>query len=168
MPKSFAEIPCSVARTVDLVGDRWTPLVVRDIAMGISRFDALQRNLGISRKVLTERLQTLVDQQVVSRTPYQDNPPRFDYALTEKGNDLAMVLVMLQTFGDKWSFGDEGPPLLWRHLGCGEISEPVACCSPCGALVRPGDAVPLRGPCFDDEQLPETAAAIDRIQVLLG
>jgi DNA-binding HxlR family transcriptional regulator len=168
MPKSFAEIPCSVARTVDLIGDRWTPLVVRDIAMGISRFDALQRNLGISRKVLTERLQTLVDQQVVSRTPYQDNPPRFDYALTEKGNDLAMVLVMLQTFGDKWSFGDEGPPLLWRHLGCGEISEPVACCSTCGEQVRPGDAVPLRGPSFDDEQLPETAAAIDRIQVLLG
>jgi DNA-binding HxlR family transcriptional regulator len=168
MPKSFAEIPCSVARTVDLVGDRWTPLVVRDIAMGISRFDALQRNLGISRKVLTERLQTLVDQQVVSRTPYQDNPPRFDYALTEKGNDLAMVLVMLQTFGDKWSFGDEGPPLLWRHLGCGEISEPVACCSTCGELVRRGAGVPLRGPSFDDEQLPETAAAIDRIQVLLG
>jgi DNA-binding HxlR family transcriptional regulator len=168
MPKSFAAIPCSVARTVDLIGDRWTPLVVRDIAMGISRFDALQRNLGISRKVLTERLQTLVAQQVVSRTPYQDNPPRFDYTLTEKGNDLAMVLVMVQTFGDKWSFGEEGPPLLWRHLACGEISVPVACCANCGEQVRPGDALPLRGPSFDDEQLPETAAAIDRIQVLLG
>jgi hypothetical protein len=105
---------------------------------------------------------------VVSRTPYQDNPPRFDYALTEKGNDLAMVLVVLQTFGDKWSFGEQGPPLLWRHLGCGEISEPVVCCSSCGAQVRPGDAVPLRGPSFDDEQLPETAAAIDRIGALLG
>jgi DNA-binding HxlR family transcriptional regulator len=168
MPKSFSEISCSVARTVDLIGDRWTPLVVRDIAMGISRFDALQRNLGISRKVLTERLQTLVEQGVVSRTPYQGNPPRFDYALTEKGNDLAMVLVMVQTFGDKWSFGDEGPPLLWRHLGCGEISVPVACCANCGERVRPGDAVPLRGPSFDDEQLPETAAAIDRMQALLG
>jgi DNA-binding HxlR family transcriptional regulator len=168
MSKSFADIPCSIARTVDLIGDRWTPLVVRDVALGVSRFDALQRNLGISRKVLTERLQTLVEQGVVSRTPYQDNPPRHDYRLTEKGNDLAMVLVAIQTFGDKWAFGEEGPPLLWRHLGCGEISVPVACCAHCGEQVRPGDAVPLRGPSFDDEQLPETAAAIDRLAGLLA
>ena len=168
MSKSFSDVPCSVARTVDLIGDRWTLLVLRDVALGVSRFDALQRNLGISRKVLSERLHVLVEQEVVSRAAYQENPPRFDYRLTEKGNDLAMVLVAIQTFGDKWAFGEEGPPMLWRHLGCGEISVPVACCSECGEQVRPGDAVPVRGPSFDDAQLPETAAAIDRLQALLA
>lgn len=163
MAKTFSEMQCSVARTLDLIGDRWTPLVLRDVAMGISRFDVIQRNLGISRKVLTHRLQQLVDAEVVSRTPYQDNPPRHDYRLTEKGNDLAMVLVAMQTFGDKWTTGPSGVPLQWRHLGCGEISSPVACCDHCGAQVRPGDAVPVRGPGFDEDTWPEIGPAIDRV-----
>lgn len=166
--KSFAEAPCSIARTVDLIGDRWTPLVLRDVALGVSRFDAIQRDLGISRKVLTQRLQALVEQGVVSRSPYQDNPPRHDYALTEKGRDLAMVLLAIQTFGDKWSFGTDGPPLQWRHLACGELSTPVACCDRCGEPVRPGDAVPVRGPSFDDDAAPELGAAVDRLQALLA
>jgi DNA-binding HxlR family transcriptional regulator len=167
MGRKFSELHCSIARTVELIGDRWTPLVLRDVALGISRFDAIQRNLGISRKVLTERLQTLVDQGVVSKTPYQHNPPRHDYALTEKGTDLAMVLVAIQVFGDKWEFGESGPPLQWRHLACGQISTPVPCCDHCGEPVRPGDAVPLRGPSFDESTWPEIGPAIDRLQALL-
>src|SRR5690242_6967986 len=113
----FGDQPCSLARTLDIIGDPWTPLVLRDVAIGISRFDAIQRNLGLSRKVLTQRLQLLIEHEVVARTAYQDNPVRYDYALTEKGNDMAMVLIAIQNFGDKWIFGESGPPLLWRHLG---------------------------------------------------
>ena len=165
---TFADRACSIARTLDIIGDRWTPLVLRDIAMGVSRFDAIQRDLGISRKVLTQRLQALLDHEVIDRTPYQDNPPRHDYVLTEKGTDLAMVLLAIQTFGDKWVFGEAGPPIQWRHLGCGEISRPVTCCEHCGETVGPGDAVPLRGPSFDDREAPELGQAIDRLQTLLG
>jgi DNA-binding HxlR family transcriptional regulator len=168
MAKTFSDLQCSIARTLDLIGDRWTPLVLRDVAMGISRFDAIQRDLGISRKVLTERLQHLVEADVVSRTPYQDHPPRHDYQLTEKGSDLAMVLVAMQTFGDKWTTGASGVPLQWRHLGCGEISSPVACCDHCGAQVGPGDAVPMRGPGFDEDTWPEMGRAIDRLSALLS
>ncbi len=160
---TFGEQNCSVARTLDIVGDRWTPLVVRDIALGISRFDTIQRDLGISRKVLTQRLEALVEHDVVTRVAYQENPPRFDYRLTSKGNDLAMVVLALQQFGDTWSFGSQGPPIQWRHLGCGQISAPVACCDSCGEPVRPGDAIPMRGPSFDDEKSPEIAVALDRI-----
>jgi DNA-binding HxlR family transcriptional regulator len=166
MSTSFQDMPCSIARTMDIIGDKWTPLVLRDIALGISRFDAIQRDLGVSRKVLTQRLQALVDHDVITRTPYQDNPPRHDYALSEKGNDLAMVLVAIQTFGDKWSFGQDGPPMQWRHLSCGEVSSPVACCDHCGEPVRPGDAIPLRGPSADDTAYPELGAALERLEAL--
>lgn len=165
---SFSEQQCSVARTLDIVGDRWTPLVLRDIAIGISRFDVIQRDLGISRKVLTQRLENLLEHEVVVRVAYQENPPRYDYRLTEKGNDLAMVVLALQQFGDKWSFGSAGPPIQWRHLSCGQISAPVACCDKCGEPVRPGEAVPLRGPSFDDDTAPEVGAALDRIAEVFG
>jgi len=165
---SFSEQQCSVARTLDIVGDRWTPLVIRDLAIGISRFDAIQRNLGISRKVLTQRLESLTEHDVVVRIAYQENPPRYDYRLTEKGNDLAMVVLALQQFGDRWSFGETGPPIRWQHLACGQISTPTVCCDRCGETIRPGDALPLRGPSFDDESAPEVAAALDRIADVFG
>lgn len=164
---SFSDQPCSVARTLDIIGDRWTPLVLRDIAVGIARFDAIQHDLGLSRKVLAQRLASLVEHEVVVRVEYQDNPPRYDYRLTEKGNDLAMVLLALQQFGDKWAFGGE-PPVQWKHLSCGEISTPVPVCDHCGEPVRPGEAVPLRGPSFDDSAAPEMGAALDRIATLFG
>ena len=85
---SFEEMTCSIARTLTIVGEWWTPLIIRDIYGGITRFDALQRNLGISRKVLAQRLATLVEHGVIQRTAYQDRPRRYDYGLTEKGADL--------------------------------------------------------------------------------
>ena len=159
--------PCSVARTLDIIGDRWTALVLRDIAIGISRFDAIQRDLGLSRKVLAQRLAHLVDHEVLTRVAYQDNPPRYDYRLTDKRNDLAMVRLAIQQFGDKWAFGGE-PPIQWRHLACGQISTPIACCDHCGEPVRPGEAIPLRGPAFDDDAAPLVGEALDQIAVAFG
>lgn len=163
----FSEMHCSVARTLDIVGDRWTPLVLRDVALGVTRFDAIQRDLGLSRKVLAQRLAHLVDHGVVEKVPYQQNPVRHDYLLTEKGRDLAMVLVAIQTFGDRWTFGPSGPPVQWRHLACGEIAGVVHACSHCGEQVAVGDAVPVKGPSFEEADSPELSAAIDRFAGLV-
>ena len=163
---ALSDQPCSVARTLDIIGDRWTPLVLRDIAIGISRFDAIQADLGLSRKVLTQRLANLVDHEVVVRVAYQDNPPRYDYRLTEKGNDLAMVLLAIQQFGDRWFF-DGRPPIAWKHLSCGQISTPVQVCDHCGEQVRPGEAIPLRGPSFSDDAAPLVGQALDEIAALV-
>ncbi len=116
----FNEMTCSLARTLGIIGDRWTPLVLRDIGLGISRFDTIQRNLGVSRRVLTERLAALVDEGIVAREAYQEHPPRYDYRLTEKGAELAVALVALQSWGDRWVFGEDMQPIVWRHLPCGQ------------------------------------------------
>ena len=163
MARSFADMQCSVARTLDIIGDAWTPLVLRDIALGISRFDAIQRNLGLSRKVLAQRLRSLVEHDVVSRTAYQDAPVRHDYRLTDKGKDLAMVLIAMQQFGDKWVFGPERAPVVWHHLSCGQQSEPVLCCDKCGQPVGPDDALPGPGPGFDPALNPELTALLSAL-----
>jgi DNA-binding HxlR family transcriptional regulator len=137
---------CSVARTLEVVGERWTPLIVRDLLFGVRRFDAIRRNLGISSKVLTERLAELTEHGVVRRVPYQDNPPRHDYVLTEKGIDLAHVLLAMRTWGDRWAPGDGGRPLLIRHERCGQDVDVVAACSNCGEALLPGEVTPLPGP----------------------
>ncbi|MFD5543207.1 winged helix-turn-helix transcriptional regulator, partial [Streptomyces sp. NPDC127079] len=82
---SFAKWPCSIARTVDLLGDHWTPLVVREAFYGISRFDEFQQELGIARNTLTDRLRLLVDERILEKRQYEAEPPRYDYVLTEKG-----------------------------------------------------------------------------------
>ena len=143
---SFDQMTCSIARTVEVIGEWWTPLVLRDISMGITRFDAIQRNLGISRKVLTERLGTLVEHGVLKRKPYQENPTRYDYSLTEKGVDLAMVLLAMQAWGDRWVFGEDSAPVVLRHDACGALARPVAACSSCGEPLLPTEITPLPGP----------------------
>ncbi|MFJ9516999.1 winged helix-turn-helix transcriptional regulator [Kitasatospora sp. NPDC101801] len=96
---------CAIARSLDVVGDAWTLLILRDVARGLHRFDLLQHELGLSRKVLTERLHLLVDAEVLAREPYQDRPPRYEYRLTPRGRALLPVLVALQDWGDTWLLG---------------------------------------------------------------
>jgi DNA-binding HxlR family transcriptional regulator len=143
---SFDQMSCSVARTLEVVGEWWTPLIVRDLSLGISRFDTMQRNLGISRKVLTQRLAGLLEHGVIERTAYQDNPVRYDYRLTEKGADLAMVLLAMTAWGDRWVFGEAAQPMVFRHDPCGAAATPIPTCSGCGGRLRPGDLTPLPGP----------------------
>ena len=142
----FADIPCSIARTLDVVGEWWTPLVLRDVALGVTRFDAIQRDLGVSRKLLAERLETLVERAVLERRPYQHNPVRYDYLLTEKGRDLIPVLMSLKAWGDRWTAGEDGPPLLVEHALCGADTEPIVTCSCCGEPLRFGELVARPGP----------------------
>jgi DNA-binding HxlR family transcriptional regulator len=159
---SLDKMNCSIARTLDVIGDAWTPLILRDIAFGITRFDAIQRDLGISRKVLSERLSSLVEHGVLQRAPYQDKPARYDYYPTEKGADLAFVLLAMQAWGDRWIFGEDGPPILFRHESCGAIVAPVTSCSSCGERLEVADVTPLPGPSFDFDESGELPAAFER------
>jgi DNA-binding HxlR family transcriptional regulator len=134
----FADMECSVARTLDVVGERWSLLILRDAFYGVRRFDDFQRNLGIARNVLTDRLTKLVGQGVLERQPYQDRPPRYEYRLTEKGRDLLPVVLAMMRWGDRWTAGESGPPVTLTHTGCGASTEPHVVCSVCGEELRLG------------------------------
>jgi DNA-binding HxlR family transcriptional regulator len=112
---------CSVARTVEVLGDRWTLLVLRDIFNGIRRFDELSGHLGIARDVLTKRLSALVDEGLVQRVPYQEpgTRTRYEYRLTDAGRDLRPVLLALLDWGDRHRAGTRGAPAQLFHDGCG-------------------------------------------------
>lgn len=142
---SFADMNCSIAQTLEVVGEWWTPLILRDLFLGVSRFDEFQSRLGISRNVLTERLAKLEEQGVVERVPYQDNPRRYDYRLTEKGADLWRLMTMMREWGDRWAAPD-GPPVVTLHRDCGEVSEAVLVCSACNEPLEPRRLRALDGP----------------------
>ena len=111
----FASWPCSIARSVDLLGDWWTPLVLREAFLGVRRFDDMQRSLGIGRNVLTQRLKRLVEEGMLDRVRYQEKPDRYEYVLTDKGRDFYPVLAAMIAWGDQWLSGEEGPPIVLRH-----------------------------------------------------
>ena len=108
---SFEELNCSVAQTLEVVGDWWSLLIVRDIFFGVTRFDDIQRRLGIARNTLTDRLNWLSDHAVVTRVPYGDSGNRYEYRLAEKGRDLQSVLMAMVAWGDKWGATAKCPPL---------------------------------------------------------
>ena len=121
----FDDWDCSIARTVDMLGDWWTPLVVRQALLGARRFDDFQATLGIPRNVLAERLRTLVDDGVMERKQYSERPPRFEYRLTEKGIGLFGVIVAMMQWGDEWLDWPEGPPVKLVDRETGDDVEPV-------------------------------------------
>src|SRR3954452_24577353 len=129
--KSFEDMNCSVAQCLEVVGEWWSLLIVRDAFLGVRRFDDFQARLGISRNILNQRLSHLVDRGVLERVPYQDNPPRSEYRLTEKGLDLWHVVTAMRQWGDRWS-APAGPPVRIRHKACGRLVKAVAVCSHCG------------------------------------
>ncbi|MBF6546780.1 winged helix-turn-helix transcriptional regulator [Nocardia brasiliensis] len=142
---NFGEMACSIARTLDVIGEAWSPLILRDVFVGMTRFDQLQADLGVSRKVLTERLNHLVEHGVLERKPY-DQRPRYEYVLTQQGIELFEVLMVMKGWGDKWRAGAAGPPVLYRHHACGEISNVELRCDHCGEPMRATDIDLLPGP----------------------
>jgi DNA-binding HxlR family transcriptional regulator len=145
---------CSVARTLEVVGEWWSLLIVRDAILGVRRFDDFQQRLGISRNILTQRLQRLVDQGVLSREPYQDNPPRYEYLLTPKGRDLWQVLGAMREWGDKWEPLDAGPSTYLVHRTCGEHTTIVPTCAHCGEVLERNDLRLIPGPGNDGSLFP--------------
>lgn len=142
---NFGDMACSIARTLDVIGEPWSPLILRDIWVGITRFDQIQSDLGISRKVLTERLNHLVDSGVLERRPY-DPRPRYEYALTTKGTELVDLLMVMATWGDKWQSTHTGPPVLFRHHTCNQISTPTLHCTHCDQPMNATNIDHLPGP----------------------
>src|ERR1700722_17298384 len=144
---------CPVAGTLEVVGERWTLLIIRDIFLGIRRFDDLQRDLGVARNVLQARLERLVEEGILVKRPYQERPLRCEYRLTEKGADLWPVLVALLKWGDRYGLEGERPIIL-QHRGCGGEIDDRRRCVTCGADVsvtealagRPGAAPPRSRP----------------------
>lgn len=137
---------CSVARALSVVGERWTLLILRDAFLGTRRFDSFQRSLGITRHRLSERLGKLVDQGVLTRVPYTERPPRYEYRLTRKGLALYPVLMTLGRWGDEWMDRGEGRPVDYVHTDCGKRTVPVLTCSECGEPLRPERVTARVGP----------------------
>lgn len=168
---SFRKWPCSIARTMDLLGDWWTPLVLRELVYGCDRFDDIQAALGIGRNVLAQRLQRLTREGMVERRKYQERPARYAYVATEKGRDFFPVLAAITRWGDRWLDGAKGPPILLRHKTCGEITHGEVVCAHCHTdlklddvefEVTPGRAVTLEDRIKSTERLAAAKAVNDR------
>lgn|GEM_PF-521664 len=125
---ALAHHPCSIARTLDVVGEWWTPLILRDVAYGVQRFGEIQQDLGISANVLSDRLDGLVREGILERHLYQQRPERHEYRLTEKGAELVPALLALMRWGDRWQWLDGSGPVRVEHADCGhEVSVEVRC-----------------------------------------
>lgn len=124
--------PCSVAAALGVVGEKWSLLVIRELAFGVHRFDAIARNTGAPRDILTSRLRRLESVGVVERRQYQERPPRFQYHLTRSGHELRPVLLSLMQWGDRWAV--DAPSASFEHT-CGHELDLVHTCRACGGEV---------------------------------
>jgi DNA-binding HxlR family transcriptional regulator len=136
---------CSVAKTLELIGERWTVLILREIYFGRRRFDEMAGGLGIARNVLTQRLQRLQEEGVLTKHRYQERPERFEYRLTEKGLDLWPVLVTMMQFGDRY-YAPDGPPIVLTHTDCGGTLDEHRICTACGERITATNVRAQRGP----------------------
>jgi DNA-binding HxlR family transcriptional regulator len=137
--------PCSVARTLEFVGAKWTLLVVRELLLGKHRFDEIVRYTGAPRDILTTRLRSLEAEGFVTRVQYEEHPPRFEYHLTDLGRSLGPIVAMMREFGDRHLTGESGPPMRFEH-SCGEEYHAVVACKACGQVVRRGEIIRIDEP----------------------
>ena len=137
---------CSIARALEVVGERWSVLLVRNaLFAGSTRFSDFQRSLGIAPNILKTRLDGFVDAGIMRRQQYSEQPELYEYLLTEKGRDLAPALIALTEWGDRWAAPD-GPPILYRHSACGSPVTRVVVCSTCGRVDDPAEVAAFAGP----------------------
>ena len=131
---ALATMPCAIARSMAVLGERWTLVILRSAFMGARRFEDYQSSTGIARNILTDRLKTLVDSGVLARRPYAEHPGRtlYEYRLTDKGLDLYPVLVSLMQWGNRYGGFEDGPPVELEHKTCGSATTPKLVCSACG------------------------------------
>jgi len=144
--RDYSDQICSISRSLEVVGERWTLLILRDVLLGRHRFDEFVESLGVTRTVLTQRLRLLVDEGVLERKPYQQRPERFDYDLTDKGRALTPVIAHLLWWGDHYYPEPAGPPRLLQHRDCGGPVEPRFFCGQCQAELTAVDIVAQPGP----------------------
>lgn len=135
----------SIAAALDIIGDRWTILILRDVFRGIRRYDELRRDLDIPRAVLADRLRRLVEHEVLVKRQYQDRPARYEYRLTRMGLELSPILIALMQWGDRW-LSLEGPPILLVHEPCGTEIQLELSCRTCGVDFPPTQIASRPGP----------------------
>jgi DNA-binding HxlR family transcriptional regulator len=155
MKREFSEWPCSLARAVGVFGDSWTLLIVRDGLQGLTRFDEFQRSLNVARNTLSDRLGKLVDAGVMTKRFYQDNPPRYEYLLTEMGRDFFPVLAAMLAWGDKWLDDGGGAPVALHHHKPGHNIVTQVVCVECGEPLEHADIQFCVGPGYPDDVRPE-------------
>jgi DNA-binding HxlR family transcriptional regulator len=147
-PTDFSEMNCSIARSFGVMGDPWKALIIRDVNLGLTRFDQIADDLGVSRKVLTQRLNEMVTDGLLERVAYQQQPVRCDYVLTDMGADLVPVILAVLAWGDRWLIGETGVPAIPLHRGhecranviCAACRKPIAAAD-VGGAVGPGGTV---------------------------
>ncbi len=143
---ALEEESCSISRTLAVIGDRWSLLVLRDCFLRVRRFEEFQSRLGITRHLLADRLKKLVRHGVLRRVPYQTTPKRHEYILTQKGLDLYPILMAIVHWGDVHMADERGRPLLHQHKTCGHMFNPVMVCSECGEPLNPREVQVHPGP----------------------
>ncbi|WP_319456046.1 MULTISPECIES: helix-turn-helix domain-containing protein [unclassified Mycobacterium] len=145
---SYSADNCSIKRALDILGEKWTLLVLREAFYGARRFEQFQASVGCARNLLTERLNTLVESGVMRRVPYREpsQRERHEYRLTDKGLDLLPAIVALMQWGDRWEADPAGPPVAITHRDCGEPAELVLRCSHHHIELGARDTQPVPGP----------------------
>jgi len=138
----------SVGRALELVGEKWTLLIMREAFFGVRRYAQLARNLAIPRPTLSTRLRTLVEAGLLDRVRYATDPDRHEYRLTRAGLDLFPAIVVLMRWGDAYLAGPDGPPIALRHQACGELADVYLACRNCGEEITAHDVTPEPGPGF--------------------
>jgi DNA-binding HxlR family transcriptional regulator len=149
--KSFDGMACSIAGVLDAIGDRWAVLILRDLSLGLSRYEDLRRSTGVTNATLSDRLKHLEDSELIARRRYQTNPERHEYVLTAKGRDTILVMQALLQVGDKWAVsGNAGPPLKFVDRKTGHTVKLAMVDNETGQRVGKQDLLPQAGPGADE------------------
>jgi len=149
--KSFENMTCSIAGALEAIGDRWAVLILRDLMLGLSKYEDLRRSTGVTHATLSERLKHLEDKQLIERRRYQSRPERYEYILTRKGRDTVLLAHALLQIGDKWAVtGEEGPPLRFVDRKSGRPVKLALVDAAAGVPVKWADVEPCEGPGADD------------------
>lgn len=151
---------CPIEATLDIIGDRWSILILRDAFYGVRRFDGFQQHLGISKKVLSQRLRSLSDAGLLRRIAYQQHPPRFEYRLTPRGQDMFPVLVSMSRWGNRWLAQPGKEWLKLKHLQCGCTTQAKLVCDHCGELLTPARVRPIAGGGADPDDIDRLSRAV--------
>ncbi|HEU5085305.1 MAG TPA: helix-turn-helix domain-containing protein [Acidimicrobiales bacterium] len=157
---SFSEMNCAIARSLEIIGEWWTLLIIRDALLGVRRFDEFASRLGIARNVLAARLDTLVEHGVLERRIYDEARGRADYVLTDKGRALWKVVTAIREWGDEWVLGEDRAPLLLEHRSCGHVMHVQPTCDHCGEVVDARSVRAVAGPgAPPDSGLPDPGSS---------
>jgi len=162
MPDATLDSRCPIEGLLEIVGDKWSILILRDAFYGVRRFDGFQQHLGISKKVLALRLRTLTDADILKRIAYQQRPERFEYRLSAKGQDMFPILLSMSRWGNRWLTEPGQEWLQLRHTGCGQLSEAKLVCSHCGDLLTPARVKVVAGPGAREKDIQSLARVVKK------